>query len=77
MSRIHAELLNHFCRAEHIKFKCNFDEKLTLSKYLTLILAKVSFFCLSSAAVLGIKPRALCNAGQTPYCQATHTLALL
>lgn len=76
MSYILSELLNHFCRAEHIKFKCNFDEKPTLSKYLTLILAKVSFFCLSSA-VLGIKPRALCNAGQTPYCQATHTLALL
>lgn len=44
VSHIHSELLNHFCRAKHIKFKSNFDEKPTLSKYLTLIFAKVSLF---------------------------------
>lgn len=64
VSHIHSELLDHFCRAEHIKFKSNFDEKPTLSKYLTLIFAKVSLFLSVFFCSAGIKPRLCARQGK-------------
>lgn len=77
VSHILSELLNHFCRAEHIKFKSNFDEKPTLSKYLTLIFAKVSLFLSVFFCSAGDQAQALCKARQTLSCQATQALLWL